>query len=94
MRYTIQRGINHQKVDAGFLSKIILSNEAHFHLDGLIAKIAVFEVQRTHVRLAKNKCTHNVSLFGADFGQEASSNHIFLRIRLVKQLLMVLDIAT
>ena len=33
----------------------------------LIAKIAVFGVQRTHVWLAKNKCTHNVLLFGADF---------------------------
>ena len=28
--------INHQKVDAGFSSKIILSNEAHFHLDGFV----------------------------------------------------------
>ena len=31
----------------------------------LIAKIAVFG--RTHVWLAKNKCIHNVLLFGADF---------------------------
>ena len=38
----------------------------------LIAKIAMFGVRRTHVWLAKNKYTHNVSLFGADFGQKAS----------------------
>ena len=36
----------------------------------LIVKIAVF--RRTHMWLAKNKCIHNVSLFGADFGQKAS----------------------
>ena len=28
--------INHEKVDAGFSSKIILSDEAHFHLDGFV----------------------------------------------------------
>ena len=43
----------------------------------LITKIAVFEVRRTHVWLTKNKCTHNVSLFDADFGQEASLDYIF-----------------
>ena len=61
----------------------------------LIAKIAMFGVRRTHVWLTKNKCIHNVSLFGANFGQEVSSDHTFLRMTLVKQqLLMVLDIAT
>ena len=38
----------------------------------LIAKIAMFGVRKTHVWLAKNKCTYNVSLFGVDFGQETS----------------------
>ena len=33
----------------------------------LIGKIAVFGMRRSHVWLAKNKCTHNVLLFGADF---------------------------
>ena len=28
--------INHQKMDAGFSSKIILNDEAHFHLDGFV----------------------------------------------------------
>ena len=28
--------INHEKVDAGFSSKIILNDEAHFHLDGFV----------------------------------------------------------
>lgn len=28
--------INHQKVDPDFSSKIILSDEAHFHLDGFV----------------------------------------------------------
>ena len=66
-----------------------------FTLVLLIVKIAVFGVRRNHVRLAKNKCTHNVSLFDADFGQEVSSDRTFSRTRLVKQqLLMVLDIAT
>ena len=61
----------------------------------LIAKIAVFGVRKTHVRFAKNKRTHNVSLFSANFGQEASSDRTFSRTRLVKQQpLMVLDIAT
>ena len=41
----------------------------------LIGKIAVFG--RSHVRLAKNKRTRNVSPFGADFGQKASSDHTF-----------------
>ena len=46
-------------------------------------------------RVISEKQMHNVSLFGADFGQKASSDHIFLRTRLVKQqLLMVLDIVT
>ena len=43
----------------------------------LIAKIAVFEVWRIHVWLTKNKCTRNVSLFDADFGQETSLDYIF-----------------
>ena len=42
----------------------------------LIGKIAVFG--RSHVRLAKNKRTRNVSPFGADFGQKASSDHTFI----------------
>ena len=47
------------------------------------------------MRLARNKRTHDVSPFGADFGQEASSDRTFLRRRLVEQrLLMALDIAT
>ena len=44
----------------------------------LIAKSA--GDRRTYVRLAKNKCTYNVSLFGADIGQETSWNNIFSRI--------------
>ena len=28
--------INREKVDAGFSSKIILNDEAHFHLDGFV----------------------------------------------------------
>ena len=28
--------INHQKMDAGFSSKIILNDEAHFHFDGFV----------------------------------------------------------
>ena len=56
----------------------------------LIIKIAVWSSEKPRVI-----STHNVSLFGADFGQKASSDHTFLRTRLVKQrLLMVLDIAT
>ena len=99
-RYTIYNNvewiINHEKVDAGFSSKIILSDEARFHLDGFVNRQnCVFGVRRTHVWLTKNECTHNMSLFGADFGQKASSYHTFLRTRLVKQQpLMVLDIAT
>ena len=49
--------INYQKVDASFSSKIILSDEAHFYLDGFVAKIAVFGVRKTHENV-KNKCTH------------------------------------
>ena len=54
--------INHQKVDADFSSKIILST---FSMALLITKITVFGVRRTHVWLAKNKCTHKMSLFSA-----------------------------
>ena len=36
----------------------------------LITKMAMFGIRKTHVWLTENKCTHNVSLFGADFGQE------------------------
>ena len=85
--------INHQKVDASFSSEIILSDEAHFHIDGFVNR------QNCHVWGSENSCvicekqTHKGSLFGADFGQEASSDHTFLRMRLVmQQLLMVLDI--
>ena len=85
--------INHQKVDAGFSSKIILSDE-HFHLDGFINRQNCRVWSLENPRVISEKQMHNVSLFGADFGQEASSDH-FLRTRLVKQqLLMVLDIAT
>ena len=28
--------LNHQQMDADFSSKIILSDEAHFHLDGFV----------------------------------------------------------
>ena len=38
----------------------------------LIGKIIVFGVRRSHVWLAKNKRTHNVSPFSTDFSQEAS----------------------
>ena len=42
--------------------------------------------------MISEKQTHNVSLFAADFEQEASSDHTFLRTRLVEQqLLMVLN---
>ena len=60
-------------IDAGFSRKIILSDEAHFHFSMalLIAKI-VWRSKKPEVWLAKNKCTHNMSLFGADFGQETS----------------------
>ena len=40
--------INHQKVNAGFSSKIILSDEAHFHLDDFINH------QNCHVWSSKN----------------------------------------
>ena len=40
--------------------------------NALIAKIAAFGVRRTHMWLSKNKCIHNVSLFGVDFWLEAS----------------------
>ena len=54
----------------------------------LIDKIAVFDV-------ISEKQMHPQCVTNADFGQEASSDHIFLRTRLIKQqLLMVLDIAT
>ena len=90
------RIINHEKVDAGFSSKIILSDEAHFHFDGFVNR------QNCHVWSSKNpraineKQTHpQLSLFATDFGQKASSDHTFSRTRLVEQqLLMVLDIAT
>ena len=77
--------INHQKVDASFSSEIILSDETHFHIDGFVNR------QNCHVWGSKNPCvisekqTHKGSLFGADFGQEASSDHTFLRMRLVMQ---------
>ena len=39
-RYTIQQRVfiieQYQKMDAGFSNKIILSDEAHFHLDGFV----------------------------------------------------------
>ena len=39
-RYTIQQRVfiieQYQKVDIGFSSKIILNDEAHFHLDGFV----------------------------------------------------------
>ena len=41
--------------------------------------------------MISEKQMHNVSLFDADFGQEASSDHTFLRL-VKQQLLMVLDI--
>ena len=54
----------------------------------LIGKIAVFDV-------ISEKQMHPQCVTNADFGQEVSSDHIFLRMRLVKQrLLMALDIAT
>jgi len=42
--------IEHQQVDADFSSKVMFSDEAHFHLDYLlIVKIAVFGVRRLHM---------------------------------------------
>ena len=43
-------------------------------ITSLIVKIASCGVERIHMRLSKNKCIHDVSLFGADFGLEASLN--------------------
>ena len=61
----------------------------------LIAKIAMFG--ECVISGKQMHAMHtNMSLFGADFGQEASSDHTFLRMRLVKQqmLMLILDIAT
>ena len=78
--------IEHQQVDADFSSKIILSDEAHFHLDGFVNRqnCRIWGSENPHVTVEK-KCIHNVSLFGADFGLEASLDHTSLKMRLVKQ---------
>ena len=80
-------------MDVGISSKIILSDEAYFHLDSFVNRQNcrfVWDSENPHV--ISEKQIHNVSLFGANFGQEASSNHTFLRMRLVKQQVLMLDI--
>ena len=87
--------INHQKVNASFSSKIILCDEVHFHLDGFVNRQNCCVWGSENLRVISEKQIHNVSLFDADFEQEASSDHTFLRMRLVKQqLLIVLDMIT
>ena len=76
--------INHQKVDASFSSEIILSDEAHFHIDGFVNRQNCHVWSLENPRVINEKLTHNVSLFSADFGQKAPSEHIFLRMKLVK----------
>ena len=52
--------------------KIIVSHEAHFDLGWYVNnKIVIFVAQKTRTHILKRRCTHNESLFGADFGPEA-----------------------
>ena len=39
--------------------------------------------------MISEKQIHNVSLFGEDFGQKALLDHTFLRMRLIKQQLLI-----
>ncbi|CAH2092561.1 unnamed protein product [Euphydryas editha] len=78
----------HQRVDADFSSKIILSNEAHYHLDDFVNRqnCRIWGSENTHVTdNVTNKCIHNMSLFGEDFGLEASLDNTSLKLRLMKQ---------
>ena len=56
----------------------------HFHLDGFVNRQNCHVWSLENPRVINEKLTHNVSLFSADFGQKAPSEHIFLRMRLIK----------
>ena len=68
--YTAQR-----KVDADFSNKIILSDAAHFHLDGF---------ENSQVIVEKQMQSQSATVF-ADFELEASSDHSSLKMQLVRQ---------
>lgn len=69
--------IGNQQVDAHFSSKIILSYEAHVHLDGFVDRqnCRIRGERAPHVGLSQNKCIRDVSQFGAESGLEAPLGH-------------------
>ena len=71
--------INHEKVDAGFSSKIILSDEEHFYLDGFVNR------QNCRVWNSKKRVISEKQMHPQRVTVLASSNRTFLRMRLVKQ---------
>ena len=81
--------INHQKVDADFSSKIILSDKAHFHLDGFVNRqnCRVWDSENPRVISEEQMHSRRVTIWF----WVGDIIHTFLKTRLVKQL-MVLDI--
>ena len=84
--------INHQKVNAGFSSKIILSDEAHFHFDGFVNRqnCHVWGSENPHVISEKqihpqravrilDKRHHRTYFFENETGQATTVNGIRYR---------------
>ena len=92
--------INHEKVDTGFFSKIILSDEAHFHLDGFnrqncLEKPRVISQKQTHPQRVTVCCGFWAGIIGLYFenkaGQTATVNGARYRDTIIQFFLPKLD---
>lgn len=83
-RYTKEQRVIIVKIHYKNLSKkIIFTDEAHFHLNGLVNKqnCRIWGPENLHV-IQEKQMHPNEPLFGADFGQAVWLARIFMKMRL------------
>ena len=88
--------INHQKVYVGFSSKIILNDEAHFHLDGFVnhQNCRVWGSENPRVISEKQMHPQRVTVWCKFWVRGIIGPYFFENEAGQVAMLMVLDIAT
>ena len=88
--------INHQKVYVGFSSKIILNDEAHFHLDGFVNRqnCRVWDSENPRVISKKQMHPQRVTVWCKFWVRGIIGPYFFENEAGQVAMLMVLDIAT
>ncbi|ERL84842.1 hypothetical protein D910_02266 [Dendroctonus ponderosae] len=77
--------LGQRQLGGDFSTKIIFSDEAHFHLDGFVnEQNCCIWGPKIHERSFRNICIQKLSLFGVHCGLEASPDHFSSKMQLVK----------